>query len=445
DVDGYYLPAFSNQAYVSARRNTETGAPYSTQEFGFGLVVACESRLLAGDELTIRIEQVDGERPYQVGDEATIQTVAAGPAWLAGGVDGTDVQTWRVAGGASGALPDYVVPTDGTAAPVYSAAGVDLQLALGGIPFSLGDVFSLAIEAGQYRWRANGGAWNAVADIPASGAAALADGLVLHFAPGAAPSFAPGDAYTFAVHQPWAVSHARAADAAAWGWVGDAATLTVDLGSVQTLQAVALARYQLPAGAVVTVETSNDSVAWSATLSFDVSRAVAVRFLGAQSTNGPLQWPQHQGVAARYVRITVSGAAGGHIGWLWAGAPLATDHHASRCTRTRRWAVSRGDGANPVGLYAGMGDSWSLAWETGDAAASRLLDADLQALLPLLDWAQQADEPLIFVPHHLHPQDASLVRYAADALEVSDVHAYQPDDAGQRLLSAQLALDPVYA
>lgn len=105
DTDGYYLPAFTNQAYISARRNTDTGKAYSTMEFGFGLVVACPDRLMKGDSLTIRISQVDTERPYQVGDEAIIQTVAAGPAWLAGGVDGTDVQTLRVVGAVSGALP----------------------------------------------------------------------------------------------------------------------------------------------------------------------------------------------------------------------------------------------------------------------------------------------------------------------------------------------------
>ena len=117
-------------------------------EYGFGLVVACPERLAVGDSVTLRIEQVDGERPYRVGDEAIIQTIGAGPAWLAGGVDGTDVQTWRVAGSVSGPLADYVVPTDGTPAPTFSAGGVDLTIALGGIAFALGDVFSLAVEAG---------------------------------------------------------------------------------------------------------------------------------------------------------------------------------------------------------------------------------------------------------------------------------------------------------
>ena len=430
DVDGYYLPAFSNQPYISARRNTETGEPYTTMEFGFGLTVACPERLREGDTLTIRIAQVDGERPYQVGDEAVVQTIAAGPAWLAGGVDGTDVQTWRVAGSTSGPLADYLVPTDGSAVPVYAQVGVELQLVPGGIPFVLGDVFSLAIEAGQYRWRRNGEAWSALTDIPADGIGSLADGLTVHFDAGAAPSFAPGDAYAFAVHQPWAVSHVRSALESTWGWAGSDASIVVDLGSVQELSAVALARYELPAGAGVAVEFSDDAVTWSAPLAMDVTRAVSVRF-------APLQ--------ARYVRVAVTGAPGGSIGWIWAGQPLATDHHASTCQRRRRWAVGRGSGPNPASLYAGAGDGWSLAWALGNEMASVLLEADVQHLVELLDWAQETDEPLIFAPNYLLPDSASLVRFGNDALNVDDKHQFQPNAAGQRVLSAALELEPVFA
>lgn len=424
DADGYYLPAFTNEAYVSARRDTETGNPYSTMEFGFGLVVACPERLLVGDELTIRIEAVDGARPYSVGDEATLQTVGAGAAWLAGGVDGSDVQTWRVTGSAAGVLPDYLVPTDGTPAPVYAAAGVDLRLALGGIGFALGDAFSFAVEAGQFRWRAGGGAWSAAADIPPAGPALLPDGLELHFDAGAAPSFVPGDAYGYQVHQPHAASHVQDAGATAWGWAGADASMTVDLGAVQPLGAVGLARYQLPAGAAVSLQLSDDGSAWGAPWVLDTSRAPCVRFLDVQ---------------ARFVRINLTGAPGGTLGWLWLGQPLATKHHASSAQRRRRWAVQRASGPNAAGLFAGAGDGWQLAWDNA------LGEEDAQALLQLVDWAQQRDEPLILAPHHLHPQDAALVRCTADALELRDIHEYQPNDAGQRLLSATLELEPVYA
>ena len=61
------------------------------------------------------------------------------------------------------------------------------------------------------------------------------------------------------------------------------------------------------------------------------------------------------------------------------------------------------------------------------------------------DWAQEHDEPLLFVPHHMHAADASLVRWSADALQISDIHAYQPDNEAWRLMSGALDLEPVFA
>ena len=430
DVDGFYLPAFTNEAYISARRDPDTGEVVSTAEFGFGLVVACPERLKVGDEITVRIESVDGDKPYRVGDEVVIQSIGAGPAWLTGGVNGTDVQTWRVVGGVSGRLPDYIVPTDGSPVPPYSAAGVQLRLTPGGIPFKLADEFSLAVEAGQYRWRRDGGAWSLPADIPANGRADLADGVAAHFDPGAAPSFVPGDAHQFLVHQPWAASHVRNADAASWGWAGAGATMVLDFGAPQQLGAIGLARYSLPAGAAVSVELSADAVTWSPPEALDVSRAVCVVLLGAMP---------------RYLRLTVANAPDGHIGWLWAGAPMLTDHHASSCERRRSWAVKRGDGINAAGLYAGVGDGWTLGWSPSDWAGSALLEEDLAKLLPMLDWAQERDEPLLFVPHFRHPQDAALVRVTSESLQMADKYLYQVHDAKDRSISATLDLEPVFA
>ena len=124
---------------------------------------------------------------------------------------------------------------------------------------------------------------------------------------------------------------------------------------------------------------------------------------------------------------------------------MATDHHASKCERRRSWAATRGDGINAASVYAGVGDGWGLGWSPSDWASSRLLESDMDKLLPLLDWAQQTDEPLLFVPHHLHPQDAALVRFSANALEVTDTNQYQANDTDHRYLSATLELEPVYA
>jgi hypothetical protein len=431
DVDGYYLPAFTNEAYISARRNTETQEAYSTKEFGFGLVVACPDRLKVGDSITIRIEQVDSQRPYAVGDTAVLQTVGAGPAWFTGGVDGTDKQTWRVAASVAGALPDYMVPTAGTTVPAYVEEGVTLQLALGGIPYALGDKFTFAIEAGQYRWRKDGGAWSAASDIPATGIAALADGLQATFAPGAAPSFVGGDAYSFAVYQPNAASHVQNALASVWAWDGATASTTLDFGAPTTMEVLALARYSLPPGATATVQLSSDGTTWGTAVPLDVSGLIALHTFA-------------DGTTAQALRVNVASATGGSIGWLWAGVPLATTYSASTCQPTRRWAVQRGQGVNAAALYSGAGVGWVVEWNIDSGLGGFLTNAEASALLGVVDWSQQHDEPLIFVPHHLHPQDASLVRPADDAIEVTDAMEYQPNDTGHRKLQARLTLDPLY-
>lgn len=425
DADGIYLPAFTNKPYISARRDSD-GKAYSTKEFGFGLVVACPEHLKIGDEITLRILTVDVERPYRVGDEAIIQTVGAGPAYLVGGVDGTDEHTWHVESSALGAAADYVVPIASPTTDYTGLPGVVLNIEHGGIPFELGDSFTLAIEAGQYQWRRDSGPWSPAADIPLAGAgAALADGLSVFFDAGPAPSFVPDDVTSYRVHQPHAVSHIRDATPSVWAWEGAGGTLTADLGSVTAIGALALARYELPAGAVVVLQLSDDGSTWGAATPLDMSRAVCVQVVAA---------------SARYVRLSVAGALGGHIGWLYVGAPLATENHATTCKRTRRWATTRLQSApNAARLTAGAGDGWEVGWE------DILTDTDARNLLELVEFAQACDEPLIFLPHVKHPHDAALVRVGDDAVQIADWHEYQPDDAARRLLSATFVLEPVYS
>jgi hypothetical protein len=47
------------------------------------------------------------------------------------------------------------------------------------------------------------------------------------------------------------------------------------------------------------------------------------------------------------------------------------------------------------------------------------------------------------VPHHLHPDEAALVRIDADAVDVVDEFEYQPDNTAHRLLQISLPLAPV--
>lgn len=427
--DGY-LPAFSNVAYISSKTSCGSGAsagvptgnPYSTMEFGFAIAVGCADRLKIGDKVVIVIGSVDGSRPYSVGSKATIDVVTAGPAWLAGGIDGDDTQVWSVVGSVSGAHPDYDVPTDGSAIPAYTDDGVTMQMASGGIGAALGDSFTFAVEAGQFAWRRDGGSWSSAIDIDDE--VALADGLSAQFLPGAAPSFVPDDAWTFAVEQPNAPSHIADPDIEYWSWSGASATLVVDLGGAQDIDAVAIARYSMPAGATVTVQ-GGDGSTWPNSVTLDVSGQVAAAMLAAT-------WN------VTHLRLSVSSAADGRIGWLWAGVPLATGLSATTCRISRVYGITRGAGYNPSSMYAGRGSGGEVAWDGG-----WLTQTDLTELLAMLDHLQAGGEPLILVPNAANAEDAALVRVDIDSVEIDDVHAFTPTDPNHRRISMRLPLTAV--
>jgi hypothetical protein len=179
------------------------------------------------------------------------------------------------------------------------------------------------------------------------------------------------------------------------------------------------------------VQLSSDGTTWGTAVPLDVSGLIALHTFA-------------DGTTAQALRVNVASATGGSIGWLWAGVPLATTYSASTCQPTRRWAVQRGQGVNAAALYSGAGVGWVVEWNIDSGLGGFLTNAEASALLGVVDWSQQHDEPLIFVPHHLHPQDASLVRPADDAIEVTDAMEYQPNDTGHRKLQARLTLDPLY-
>lgn len=410
DDSGEFRPAFTNQAWAS-------------REFGMYIAVDCESRLLVGDKVSLSIDTVDGARPYQVGDEFSIDVVAAGPAYLAGGVDGDDTLTWAVSGSVDGPLPDYALTA---AEPSYHHGGAAIGMTRGGIPYALGDRFTLGIEAGQYRWRRDAGTWSAPADI-VDGAVALVDGLTAEFLAGAAPSFLAGDSWTFEARQPYAPAQIQTPDVAAWAWSASGATMIVTLGAPTDIRALALARYHLPAGATVLIE-GGDGSTWSESQALDVSGAVSVAIL-------PMAW------SVTHLRLTVAGATGGSIGWLWAGEPLATTYSAARCRMARAYAIQRGGAINPGAQFIGAGRSGEIAW---DANSSPLTQSDLEALLAMLDHLQRHSEPMILVPHFMHPAESGLVRVDSDSIDPREYFELQPDDSSRRIISLDLALQAVH-
>lgn len=431
DSDGIYLPIFTNQAYVSAVPSSGTGAsadvpagaPFSTKEFGLYIAASCEERLKEGDQVIVKILGVDGDRPYSVGDDAVIALVGGGPAYLSGGVTGDDTLTFAVSGSVDGPLPAY----DLTALePTYHDGGVEVQINRGGIPFALGDAFTLGIETGQFRWRRDGGAWSTAADIE-DGALALADGLTVEFVAGAAPSFLADDAWTFSARQPYAPANLQTPDAAVWAWSGTGANIIINLGAETDISALALARYSLPTGATVLIE-GGDGSTWPKSQSMDVSGAVSVAMLADI-------W------SVTHLRLTVASATGGSIGWLWAGLPLATTYSAARCRMARSYAIQRGGSINPSSQFLGAGQAGEIAW---DADSSPLLQSDLDAVLAMLDHMQRQAEPMILVPHFLHASESGLVRVETDSIDPQEYFQLQPDNSAHRIISLDLELRAVH-
>lgn len=56
-----------------------------------------------------------------------------------------------------------------------------------------------------------------------------------------------------------------------------------------------------------------------------------------------------------------------------------------------------------------------------------------------------AEQPLILVPHHLHPDEAALVRVETDRVEIADVFEFQPNADTARRISVSIPLQPVLA
>ena len=431
DSDGIYLPIFTNQAYVSvvpssgtgASADVPAGAPFSTKEFGLYIAASCEERLKEGDQVVIKILGVDGDRPYSVGDDAVIAVVGGGPAYLSGGVTGDDTLTFAVSGSVDGPLDPYALTA---LEPSYIDAGIEVQINRGGIPFALGDTFTLGIETGQFRWRRDGGAWSTAADIE-DGALALADGLTVEFVPGAAPSFLDGDAWIFSARQPYAPANLQTPDAAVWAWSGTGANIIINLGAETDISALALARYSLPTGATVLIE-GGDGSTWPKSQSMDVSGAVSVAMLADI-------W------SVTHLRLTVASATGGSIGWLWAGLPLATTYSAARCRMARSYAIQRGGSINPSSQFLGAGQAGEIAW---DADSSPLLQSDLDAVLAMLDHMQRQAEPMILVPHFLHASESGLVRVETDSIDPQEYFQLQPDNSAHRIISLDLELRAVH-
>lgn len=419
DETGKYLPVFTNESYVSASLGAD-GEPYSTQEFGFGLITECENRLKVGDTITITLQGAANATAYAVDDRFILPLIAAGAAEFAGGNDGDNTHTWSVRGSASGDLPDWAWDPD---APVaYNGLGSPVQTSLtpGGIPFETGDVITLTIEGGTLRWRRDGGAWNN-ADIYANPITSLGDGLTLVPQVGASPSFITGDVWQYraeALHGLSRLKQPRIGKA--FGWDGAAVQIDVDLGSVQPIEAVLIGLHTLPDTATLTLSAGNAAIGdWIVSPAWRAGAILAVPATGA---------------TARYLRLTIAGAgAGATIGWLWAGVGWRPTVSPSSAKLVRQYGVSRGVGLNPSALYRGKGYGGSWEWSPDDGG---MLDSQaMQTLTDLADHVIGNGMEPVCVVNSLPSGEGVLVVLDTDELEFTDSWRWHGAD---RIVSVQL-------
>lgn len=414
---GVYLPAFTGQGYVTCKK--VDGQPVSTQEFGFGIVVACEGSLKPGDKLTVTV-QGNSAGAFGAGDQYTIPVVAGGPAQFGGGAIGDPTQVWTVQGDVTGPTPDWRL--DPTAPADYADGPITVSLAQGGIPWAVGDTISVGLEGGRVRYRRDGGTW-AEGDVYA-GPFDLGDGLSLAAVPGRAPSFVAGDSWAWDVLAAAGTARLRAPRVGqAWSWDGDTAVLDVDFGAVQPIGAVSIALHTLPAGATIRIDGGDDAAdTWTLEPAWCAGPILAV--------------PSDPLTTARYLRLTLANCgSGAGIGWLWAGMPWAPTVGVSSLTHIRQYGLTRSGGLNPTALYRGRGTGGRWSWNLD--AGGALLPEDLAGLLALLDHvAEQGLEWVCLVPDIEHPASATLAQIDADEVTLTEHLGYMLD--GQAVASVEL-------
>ena len=431
DVEGFYLPAFTNHPFVSAKRNADNSIS-STQEFGFGLVTACDHRLKEGDRITIRINGTNSAGSWAEGDRFVIPLIGAASAPLTGGSDGDPTQTWTVRSSVLGSLADYAFLA--SAPTPWAHAPATVELVPGGIAFEIGDSLSFDIEGGQLRWRRDGGSWT-TEDLYAAAPLDLGDGLLLDAQPGTAPSFMADDTWQFSAIATYGTQRMRQPRIGqAFAWDGSSVILEFDLLTVQPIEAVMLAMHDLPLTATVVVDGGVAGTAdWTVTA--EVRKGIIMAAL-PYTIGDPLE-------TARYLKVTITGAgSGGSIGWAWAGVGWQPTVGPSSMKLKRTYGLARGAGINPGALYRGVGTGGNWTWALDSGAA--LLAASARGLMELIDHsAEQGMEPVALFPDIMDAVDASVALIDADEIELEEFSNWQ--DSATNVVSLSLPLRAVLA
>lgn len=409
-----YLPIFTGVYYHSSKMGMDdSGSPYaySTREFGFGPRFGCPDSLLEGDQIRIKITGASGSsgHGYQVGDAFSVRINNANPLPLGGGQTGDDTLTWSVIASEDGRLDDYALVT--TAPVAYSAAigagTIDFAISVGGVPYALGDKFTLSIEGGRFKWRQDGGSWSSPIDIADT---ALVDGLEAHFMGGGAPSWVAGDRWSFRAESVNGIEQIRKPIDGSFEWTG---STVIEVEGGDPIVGVLIAGHTIPSSATIRLQGSDDDFA---TTPVDV--VVPWRRDNI--------WKAVAADRAKY-RLTVN--EGGSIRWLYLGegTQLALASGVTELgTLTKRVRIAG------VAVRRGLGVT---------VEHSGLPQSAIDDLLSLLDDAGTNDDRLFGIVPNDSESECGLVRFNADTLELSDVLGFQPEDPANRLASLSMELE----
>ncbi len=406
--DGY-APAYTDEVYYSTTLDGE-----NTEEFAFLISCKCTEHLKEGDTLTISIAGASGTSSGGTSATITIPVIAGSARYLAGGFSGDDTLTWDVRGSVTAF--SQLLMSESPAR--YEGLGLSFSLANGGIPFALGDTFRFSVEGGSFSWRKNGGAWSG--ELPLQ-SALISDALTAVFTPGAYPSFVTEDLFRFEARQPHSPANIATPTPEQWRWDSPTASLVMDFGAAIEIDSIALARHDLPAGADITLESSDDGLSWTTLGTLSAATTV-------------IAWIAPETVATRYLRITIDAA--GAVGWLFAGRALTTELAPDVITLRKQYDLIHGprDGA----VYGGKGSAGRIEW------INFISKAEFDEHLSAVEYCKKnGNLPLVVIPHYLHPDEAMLVTVDTDDIEIVDELQFHPNDSSQRILSLSLPLAAV--
>jgi hypothetical protein len=404
-------------------------------EFAFFVVVACPQYLKEGDKLIL---QIDGaEKAYARNDKISIQVVFRGPLLLAGGQTGTDLHTWRVRGSVEGQISNYVL--DLTVPVAYSwVSGIKTLAFLitpGAIDYVLGDEYQFSVEAGQFKWRKNSGAWSGNIDIQST--VLLSDGLSAVFDPGPAPSFEIGDSYSFDVRQKYAPSHVATPDLYPWSSGVTGSYVEIALGAAISDVTIALV-HDWPAGTQFTLLFSPNGFTVAPTKVIIPTYREKIMYHVTDETTIGFQ-PTHVRVYANHATLGTNR----HFFHLYiSDSPITISIPAQRLELTDRHVMNGGSGGiNRIASYSGTGKSGTVQWRefltASDIASIRAMIAHLK---------ENNDLPVLFVPHTDRPSDIRLVQVVSDDLTIGDAYQFEihegsePTDDRQHHYSCSLEL-----